>query len=642
MSRAVSAPPTGGRIDRGTTVRLHLRRPDVHRVRRGHARLGAAGQRRPPRSRRSIKLGRPRGISRPGPRSRAALVQIEAPFPEPMLLATTVELYDGLVARASPARAGWPMIADSGPLRRHARARRRARGRRRTGRAGGRADRRPRRRPGGARRRAAEAGGSLLGGTERIDGAAAIDWVEPRSPSWPTSPRCCTCTHHGVRPLRRRLRAGPRAPHRPPRQRRPGTLSRQRVWRIRARHVVLATGAHERPIVFADNDRPGIMLARRRPDVPAPLRRAASGARAVVFTTNDSAYAAAVDLADAGVRIAAVVDARPRSAGLRRECAATRHRGAAGHVVVGTRGTERVSRACRRSTAESARRRGSRATCCWSAAAGTRPCTCSARPAAAALRRRARRASCPASSCRRSSVAGRGHGVLDLAGCLREGRGPAGGGAGRARGCAADVGPAPERAPATTPSPRVWCSGACPAATATRPVRRPAARRHGRRRRPRRRRRDALGRAHQALHHRRAPRTTRARPPGVLATGIAAELLGVPIGDARHDHLPAAVHAGLVRRAGRAATAARCYDPVRVTAAARLARRAGRACSRTSGSGSGRGTTRATARTWTPPCCASARAARSGVGMLDGSTLGKIDVQGPDAGEFLRPASTPT
>ena len=36
---------------------------------------------------------------------------------------------------------------------------------------------------------------------------------------------------------------------------------RQRVWHIRAGQVVLATGAHERPIVFADNDRPGIMLA---------------------------------------------------------------------------------------------------------------------------------------------------------------------------------------------------------------------------------------------------------------------------------------------------------------------------------------------------------------------------------------------
>src|SRR3546814_3273823 len=36
---------------------------------------------------------------------------------------------------------------------------------------------------------------------------------------------------------------------------------RERMWKIRARHVVLATGAHERPLVFGNNDLPGIMLA---------------------------------------------------------------------------------------------------------------------------------------------------------------------------------------------------------------------------------------------------------------------------------------------------------------------------------------------------------------------------------------------
>ena len=47
----------------------------------------------------SVKLGRPRGIVAAGSEDPTSLVQIEAPFPEPMLLATTVELYDGLVAR---------------------------------------------------------------------------------------------------------------------------------------------------------------------------------------------------------------------------------------------------------------------------------------------------------------------------------------------------------------------------------------------------------------------------------------------------------------------------------------------------------------------------------------------------------------
>ena len=64
----------------------------------------------------------------------------------------------------------------------------------------------------------------------------------------------------------------------------------------------MATGAHERPIVFADNDRPGIMLAASARDL---LHRygVLAGREAVVFTSNDSAYDAAVDLAAAGVAV---------------------------------------------------------------------------------------------------------------------------------------------------------------------------------------------------------------------------------------------------------------------------------------------------------------------------------------------------
>ena len=77
---------------------------------------------------------------------------------------------------------------------------------------------------------------------------------------------------------------------------------------------MLATGAHERPLVFADNDRPGIMLAdaartyvNRYGVLP--------GKRAVVLTNNDSAYQAALDMADAGVAIAAIVDLRTQLGG---------------------------------------------------------------------------------------------------------------------------------------------------------------------------------------------------------------------------------------------------------------------------------------------------------------------------------------
>ncbi|NUK13609.1 FAD-dependent oxidoreductase, partial [Streptomyces lunaelactis] len=76
----------------------------------------------------------------------------------------------------------------------------------------------------------------------------------------------------------------------------PEYVSRERVWRIRARRVVLATGAHERSLAFADNDRPGVMLAASARTY-AHRYGVLPGRRAVVFTTNDSAYEAALDLA---------------------------------------------------------------------------------------------------------------------------------------------------------------------------------------------------------------------------------------------------------------------------------------------------------------------------------------------------------
>ncbi len=85
---------------------------------------------------------------------------------------------------------------------------------------------------------------------------------------------------------------------------------RQRLWKIVARRAVLATGAIERPLVFGGNDRPGVMMAGA---VSTYVNRfaAAPGRRAVVFTTSDSGWATAEDLLAAGVELAAVVEARP-------------------------------------------------------------------------------------------------------------------------------------------------------------------------------------------------------------------------------------------------------------------------------------------------------------------------------------------
>ncbi len=74
---------------------------------------------------------------------------------------------------------------------------------------------------------------------------------------------------------------------------------RERQWQVRAREVVLATGAIERPLVFPGNDRPGIMLAGA---ARTYLNRygVRPGARAVVVTACDEAYQAALDLARGG------------------------------------------------------------------------------------------------------------------------------------------------------------------------------------------------------------------------------------------------------------------------------------------------------------------------------------------------------
>lgn len=84
---------------------------------------------------------------------------------------------------------------------------------------------------------------------------------------------------------------------------------RQRLWKIVAKRSVLAAGAVERPIVFAGNDRPGIMLASA---VRTYLNRFAvmPGCRVAVFTSTDDGWRTAFDLSGAGVRVEAIIDAR--------------------------------------------------------------------------------------------------------------------------------------------------------------------------------------------------------------------------------------------------------------------------------------------------------------------------------------------
>lgn len=154
-------------------------------------------------------------------------------------------------------------------------------------------------------------GGQILGRQQTIGGAPALDWVAAslaelsRAPEARLLPRTTVFGYYDHNYLclieRRTDHLAPAA--------RPAELTRQRLWHVRAKRVVLATGAHERPLVFADNDRPGVMLAHAA-QAYANRYGALAGRRAVVFTNNDSAYGAAFDLGRAGTEIAAIIDLR--------------------------------------------------------------------------------------------------------------------------------------------------------------------------------------------------------------------------------------------------------------------------------------------------------------------------------------------
>ena len=111
----------------------------------------------------------------------------------------------------------------------------------------------------------------------------------------------------------------------------------ERVWRIAARRAILASGAEERPLVFGGNDRPGIMVASA---MRTYLNRfgVAAGRKVAVFTNGSSGYETARDLVAAGVEVAAVVDSRGHSddvlpPGIRR---------IAGGLIVDTAGGRRI------------------------------------------------------------------------------------------------------------------------------------------------------------------------------------------------------------------------------------------------------------------------------------------------------------
>ena len=160
----------------------------------------------------------------------------------------------------------------------------------------------------------AEFGGSLLASSEPIEHQFATDWIAEvvaeldRLPEVTRLPRSTVFGYYDHNFLTVIERCSEHLGERL------HTEVRQREWRVRARRVVLAQGAIERPLVFSNNDRPGVMLASA---VSTYINRYAvcPGRFAVIFTNNDSAYQAALDLHHAGARVEAVVDCRREGGG---------------------------------------------------------------------------------------------------------------------------------------------------------------------------------------------------------------------------------------------------------------------------------------------------------------------------------------
>ncbi|OEY65432.1 sarcosine oxidase subunit alpha [Marinobacter sp. X15-166B] len=190
----------------------------------------------------------------------------------------------------------------------------------------------------------AEFGGMLLHSNELINDAPATEWVAAVVAELQTMdnvmllPRSTVNGYHDHNFVTIHERRTDHLADLAPR----GQV-RQRMHRIRAGWVVLATGAIERPLVYANNDVPGCMLASA---VSTYIKRYAvvPGNELVLMTTNDQGYTAAFDWQDAGRKVVAIVDTRAEPTGA---CVAqAQQRGLKvikGSAVIEVKGSKRVS-----------------------------------------------------------------------------------------------------------------------------------------------------------------------------------------------------------------------------------------------------------------------------------------------------------
>ena len=393
--------------------------------------------------------------------------------------------------------------------------------------------------------------------------------------------------------------------------------SKHRIWHVRAKRVVLATGAHERPLVFVDNDLPGIMLSSA---VRQYVNRYAAlpGENIVVATTNDAAYGTALDLA---TRVSTIVDSRPEPP--QELVSRARELGIevlTGSVVQQALGTRRIGGVLV----------GDRRIACdlLAVSGGWNPAVHLFSQSQGKTRYDERVAAfVPGTSVQAQHIVGAANAVYDLAGCLQEGF-QAGLEAARLSGFTGSLPQAPYTATETVAPPvPVWFVDG-PEDRQFVDLQRDATVAEVRR---------ATGAGLRSVEHVKRYTTIgtahdQGKTSGFAAIGVIAQLLGADSPQGTTTYRPPYTPVSFALLAGR--DRGELHDPVRMTPMHDWHVRNG-ALFENVGQWK---------RPWYYPLpgedmktavLRECRAARTSVAVMDASTLGKIDIQGPDAGEFL-------